>query len=150
MQIAATKTTVRDLLALLVDANPSDEVSFTRATKKATATSPCWCGCGGTTKSKFVPGHDSRFHGLAKRVARGLEDHETATAALPHEEARIEFERHVAKERPNHEAKEAAKAQKARDREAARAQKKAGQVGRVVLAAVSDDAEIEDYFEAVA
>jgi hypothetical protein len=33
----------------------------------------CWCGCGGSTKSRFVPGHDARFHGRAKRVASGKE-----------------------------------------------------------------------------
>ena len=38
-----------------------------RAEKKARiaaahAPKPCGCGCGGMTKSKFLPGHDSKFH----------------------------------------------------------------------------------------
>jgi len=32
---------------------------------------PCLCGCGAETKSSFRPGHDSRVHGLAKKIARG-------------------------------------------------------------------------------
>lgn len=32
----------------------------------------CRCGCGGSTKSKFCPGHDSKFKAaLSKRVAAG-------------------------------------------------------------------------------
>ena len=31
---------------------------------------PCECGCGGTTKSRFVPGHDSYLRGLVLRVHR--------------------------------------------------------------------------------
>lgn len=31
----------------------------------------CQCGCGGKTGSKFVPGHDARFHGWEKKIARG-------------------------------------------------------------------------------
>lgn len=31
---------------------------------------PCECGCGGTTKSRFCPGHDSYLRGLALRVYR--------------------------------------------------------------------------------
>lgn len=56
----------------------------------------CWCGCGGATKSRFVPGHDARFHSLAKRVARGL-------AAMPEsfvsEDARADFLKHHDAER---------------------------------------------------
>ena len=121
MKITTSKTTVADLLALLQDADPTEEVSFGRATKKAPA--PCWCGCGGTTKSKFVPGHDSRFHGLAKQVARGLEDHADALIGLAHDEARAVFETHVAHERPLHEAKEEDKAAKRATREAKKAAK---------------------------
>lgn len=51
----------------------------------------CFCGCGGSTKSKFVPGHDARFHGLAKRVVRGEVKAEDALATLPHDEAREAF-----------------------------------------------------------
>lgn len=31
----------------------------------------CQCGCGGTTGRYFVPGHDARFKGWLKRIARG-------------------------------------------------------------------------------
>ena len=123
MKIATTKTTVRDLTALLANADPSDEVVFTRATKKASG--PCWCGCGGTTKSRFVPGHDSRFHGLAKRVARDQADHDEAIAGLPHDEAVTEFERHVADEQPLHRLRVAEKAKKKANRETEKAKKKA-------------------------
>lgn len=63
--------TVADLQALIAGADPSEPVVFTRSTKTVNSTGTCWCGCGGTTKSRFVPGHDSKFHGLAKKVARG-------------------------------------------------------------------------------
>lgn len=33
---------------------------------------PCECGCGGQTKSKYAPGHDSYMRGAALRVERGL------------------------------------------------------------------------------
>ena len=115
MRIDTTKTTVRDLLTLLADADPSEEVSFARATKKATV--PCWCGCGGTTQSRFVPGHDSRYHSSAKQVARGQADHEEELARLPHDEARAEFDRHVAAEKPRHAAKEVEKAAERERRE---------------------------------
>jgi hypothetical protein len=38
----------------------------------STGTNKCWCGCGSPTKNKFAPGHDARFHGEAKKAARGL------------------------------------------------------------------------------
>ena len=123
MKIATTKTTVRDLLALLADADPTEEISFTRATKKAPVA--CWCGCGGTTKSRFVPGHDSRFHGLAKRVARGEADHDEAIQSLAHDEAIAEFDRHVADEKPLHALRQQQKAEKTAEREAKKAEKKA-------------------------
>ena len=124
MKIDTTKTTVRDLLTQLADADPSEEVVFARTTKKATVA--CWCGCGGTTKSRFVPGHDSKYHGEAKRVARGEADEAQAIARLPHDEAKAEFARHVAAERarhvaaerPRHAAKEAKKAAKTAQKEA--------------------------------
>lgn len=98
MKITTTKTTVRDLLALLEGADPNEEVSFSRTTNKPDV--PCWCGCGGTTKSRFVPGHDSRFHGAAKRVARDLADYDEEIAKLPHDEAVAEFDRWITNERP--------------------------------------------------
>lgn len=30
----------------------------------------CLCGCGGTTKRRFVPGHDARYHAAQKRAAK--------------------------------------------------------------------------------
>ncbi len=41
-----------------------------RASKPASI--PCECGCGLLTKSRFVPGHDSRLRGWCLRVERGL------------------------------------------------------------------------------
>lgn len=38
---------------------------------------PCLCGCGGFPKgrkSRFVPGHDARYHGALKRAARAVAD----------------------------------------------------------------------------
>lgn len=84
----------------------------------------CWCGCGGQTKSRFVPGHDAKFHSDAKKVARGLLA-EDDLPALPHEEAAAEFERCVALERPVWAAKEAAKAAAKAEKEAAKAAAKA-------------------------
>lgn len=39
---------------------------------KIKSVNPCDCGCGGTTGSRFVPGHDSKLAGLVKRVKLGL------------------------------------------------------------------------------
>lgn len=118
-----TVATVADLLALVADADPSTPISFTKAKKNQPG--PCWCGCDGTTKSRFVPGHDSRFHGLAKRVARGEADEQASLDALPHDEARTEFAKHVAHERPKAEAKAAAEAEEKARKEAAKAEAKA-------------------------
>ena len=64
--------TVAALRALIAGAEDSTQIEFVRTvTPKPKMTGECWCGCGGETKSKFVPGHDSKFHGLAKKVARG-------------------------------------------------------------------------------
>ena len=84
----------------------------------------CWCGCGGQTKSRFVPGHDAKFHSDAKKVARGLLS-EDDLPALPHEEAAAEFERCVALERPVWAAKEAAKAAEKAAKAAAKEAEKA-------------------------
>ena len=87
--------TTHELANLLLDRDDV-EVSDTltkRLLEKpngAKTLNPCWCGCGGLTKGKFVPGHDSKFHGLAKKVARG-------EAEMPedfiHEEAEADFMR---------------------------------------------------------
>ena len=31
----------------------------------------CLCGCGSPSKSRFLPGHDARLHGLVLRIFRG-------------------------------------------------------------------------------
>jgi len=38
--------------------------------RKPRPTRPCACGCGGETKSRFCPGHDSYLRGLVIRVQR--------------------------------------------------------------------------------
>lgn len=84
----------------------------------------CWCGCGGLTKSRFVPGHDARFHSDAKKVARG-EISDEDLPALPNDEANAEFERCVEHERPIWAAKKAAKEAEKAEREAKKAATKA-------------------------
>jgi len=39
--------------------------------KKPKTVRKCFCGCGEETMSYFAPGHDGRFHGLMKKLARG-------------------------------------------------------------------------------
>ncbi len=56
----------------------------------------CWCGCGGPTKSRFVPGHDAKFHSLAKKVARGLA---TMPERFVSEDAKADFLKHLDAER---------------------------------------------------
>ncbi len=100
----------------------SDETTTTAPAPKAKAAPkplvPCWCGCGGETRGRFVPGHDARFHGQAKKVARGLLEPGFGSTSFPHEEARAEFARHVALEAPKAAAWLAAGAEKAAKREA--------------------------------
>jgi hypothetical protein len=74
MKIEITSNmTVAQLQALIAGANEGDTIQFVRPQVVVATGGECWCGCGGKTKAKFVPGHDARFHGLAKKVARGLE-----------------------------------------------------------------------------
>jgi hypothetical protein len=82
----------------------------------------CWCGCGGETKGKFVPGHDSKFHGLAKKVARGEADMPTS---FVNEDAEADFLKHFNAELPRHEAKVAEEAAAKAQKEARLAAKKA-------------------------
>jgi hypothetical protein len=83
----------------------------TTTTTKATKTiNPCYCGCGGTTKSKFVPGHDARFHGTVKKVVRGELDAAPILAALPHDDARNAFIDYAEKIEPVEAAKKAKEA----------------------------------------
>ncbi len=91
--------TVVELRSLLLSAEDNTQIEFTRTLKKDQV-KLCWCGCGNTTKGKFAPGHDSRFHSLAKQVARGQEDLEVALLGLEHDEARAEFTKCVDHERP--------------------------------------------------
>lgn len=107
MKLAAKKWTVGELLEALEGQERSEEVTFSRPSNKPLV--ECWCGCEGQTRSRFCPGHDARFHGLAKKVARGLEDYDESVQNLPHEEAVAEFQRHVERERPLHEAREEGK-----------------------------------------
>jgi hypothetical protein len=46
---------------------------------------PCECGCPGTTKSKFCPGHDGRPRGWMLRVDRGV----VKLAAIPDGERQV-------------------------------------------------------------
>jgi hypothetical protein len=95
---------VSDLRALLADAEGATQVEFTKTLKKD-QTGVCWCGCGCTTKSRFAPGHDSKFHSLAKQVARGQAELPTE---FVHDDAKADFVGHVERERPLWAAKQAA------------------------------------------
>ena len=73
---ASTVKTVRDLRAIIEDLDDDMPIELAGARSAGGSystepTNPCWCGCGGLTRRRFCPGHDARFHGLAKRVARG-------------------------------------------------------------------------------
>ena len=71
MRIETNKTwTAADLRAALVGVDPGVVLIFGK-TLKSSIKGTCWCGCGGSTGGKFVPGHDAKFHSLAKQVARG-------------------------------------------------------------------------------
>lgn len=102
--------------------------------KKTKPTVACWCGCGGQTKSRFVPGHDARFHSRAKQVARGTLDLNEQVALLPHDDARIEFAHHVSVERPKH-------AERVRLAEEAKAAQEAAKAAFAALAVVSENTE---------
>ena len=81
--------TVAALRALIAGAEDSTQIEFVRTiATKPKMTGECWCGCGGETKSKFVPGHDSKFHGLAKKVARGEAE---MPESFIHEDAEADF-----------------------------------------------------------
>ena len=96
--------TVAELLAAISETAPETVLVFGK-TLKADVRGVCWCGCGGSTGGRFVPGHDSKFHSLAKQVARGL-------AEMPEfvsDEAESDFMKWHDAEVPVFEAKEAAK-----------------------------------------
>ena len=46
--------------------------SLPRSNRRNKPVVPCACGCGGGTKSRWVPGHDGRATGWAVRIERGL------------------------------------------------------------------------------
>jgi hypothetical protein len=96
------ETTVADLRELLKDADPSTVIVFGK-TLKSKQKNECWCGCGGETGGKFVPGHDSRFHSLAKKVARGQE---TMPTSFVCDEAEADFMMWHDREVPIWEAKQ--------------------------------------------
>lgn len=81
--------TVSQLRSMIVDVADDIVIEFVRTvTPKPKMTGECWCGCGGETKGKFVPGHDSKFHSLAKKVARGQAEMPTS---FIHEDAEADF-----------------------------------------------------------
>lgn len=81
--------------------------------KTAKPTRPCFCGCGGETQSRFVPGHDARFHGWARKVAKGELNLDLVLATLPHNEAKEEMLTCVEHMRPKLEAEARLRAEKA-------------------------------------
>jgi len=113
--------TVAELRALILGADDTATVEFFKTPKKL-LTGECWCGCGETTKSRFAPGHDSKFHSLAKKVARGIEEMPTEWV---NDDAEADFMKWHDAEVPKHEARVAAKAEKAAAKEVAKAAKPA-------------------------
>lgn len=54
--------------------------SLPRMPRKPRALVACQCGCDGLTRSRFVPGHDSRLLAWVLRIERGV----VASAPAPH------------------------------------------------------------------
>lgn len=71
---------------------PATQTDAPVATPKPKRTFPCWCGCGGRTQSRFVPGHDAKLASRARAVARDEAIGDVELARLPHDEAREEFQ----------------------------------------------------------
>ena len=82
-------------------------------TAKKKPTRPCYCGCGGETQGRFVPGHDARFHGWARKIAKGELTMDEVVAVLPHDEAKEEMAHCVEHMRPKLEAEARLRAEKA-------------------------------------
>jgi hypothetical protein len=81
--------TAAELRALILGTSDDTVIEFVKTVAaKPTQTGFCWCGCGGATKSRFVPGHDSKFHGLAKKVARGQAE---MPDSFEHDDAEADF-----------------------------------------------------------
>jgi len=105
MKIDITRPlTVGCLRALLSEHDDAAQIEFTRTLKKDQV-GICWCGCGAVTKSKFAPGHDSKFHSLAKQVARGQAE---MPESFVNADAQLDFLAHVNAERPLWAAKQEA------------------------------------------
>lgn len=97
-----------------IETTATATASPAKAEKKVKEPKPlnvCWSGSGRLTKNRFAPGMDARFHGWAKKVARGelsfdadtgvvSQNDGTAISTLPHAESIEEFQAHVADERP--------------------------------------------------
>ena len=145
MRIETNKTwTAADLRAALVGVDDSVVLVFGKTLKSQTK-GECWCGCGGETGGKFVPGHDSKFHSLAKQVARGQAVRPTD---FVNDEAEVDFDMWHDRELPLWEAslvlraaKEAAKPLKA----------KVANVAKVVKPVVTKSVKVtEDWAELLA
>jgi len=115
------KWTVAELLVALNGADEATVLDFGK-TPKSKQKGECWCGCGGETGGRFVPGHDSKFHSLAKQVARGQEERPESFVSA---EAEADFDKWHDKEVPVWEKKEAEKAAKKQKKEAEKAAKEA-------------------------
>lgn len=62
-------------------------------TTEQPASNPCRCGCGGTSRGLFVPGHDARYKSqLAKRLHEALTADPAGVFDGPGEAARIQRE----------------------------------------------------------
>jgi len=100
--------TVSELLDALNGAESHEPVTF-GSPRKADQRNVCWCGCGGETGGKFCPGHDSKFHSLAKRAARGEAE---IPESFVNDDAKTDFFKWYDKEKPIAEARAALKAAK--------------------------------------
>jgi hypothetical protein len=89
------------------DGNASHNLAQEKPERSSGSPPTCrWCGCGGATRSRFVPGHDARFHSLAKKVARGLV---TMPENFVNADAKADFLKHHDAERARVAAKATAK-----------------------------------------
>lgn len=118
-----------------------NEQTTTKSEPSSVATTVCWCGCGGSTKSRFVPGHDARYHGWAKKVLRGELKLDETLAKLPHQASRDHFVAYMELQRPLEVAKAAAKAKVAADKVAAKAKAVADKVAAITPPVVAPPAE---------
>lgn len=123
----ATVLTVSALRALIADAPDNASIEWAKTPKKL-LTGECWCGCGATTKSRFAPGHDSKFHSLAKQVARGIED---MPESFVNEDAEADFMKWHDAEVPKHEARVMEKLAKAATKAVAKAAKETAKTPKV-------------------